>query len=209
MEHGEEFAGRHEHVITEPTSNNGVMHDRLVWLFLEVAVPARKELWERPVSELLEFLLVGSDFHTGFDAIGVALDTLDSAVVALTDANIASKVADLTAKSDAVAKAITAATAQINAGKELSIVEAAGVLTPAKTLQTKTAKTITDLISKKDLISKAGQIATVKGQLTAQSAAAKGLSDAVVAKMPSATKSIAVNQAKSISDEIARGIAAF
>jgi hypothetical protein len=40
VEHGEELARRHDHVVTKPTCNDGVMHDGLVRLVLEVAVPA-------------------------------------------------------------------------------------------------------------------------------------------------------------------------
>lgn len=160
---------------------------------------------------LLSFLggVMADAIGDGFTAIGVALDALDAAVLSVTAANVATKAIELNTKSDAVAKTIAAATAQINASKELTIVEAANVLTPAKTLETKTQKTIDDLISKKDLIAKAGQTAVVKGQLTNQATAAKTLSDAVESKMPAATKPIAKNQAKAINDHIARGVAAF
>jgi len=57
------------HVITEPTSNDGVMHDRLVWLVLEVAVPARAELVHWPAVHLLELLLCWADLDAGFDTI--------------------------------------------------------------------------------------------------------------------------------------------
>lgn len=40
VKHGEELARRHDHVVTKPTCNDGVMHDGLVRLVLEVAVPA-------------------------------------------------------------------------------------------------------------------------------------------------------------------------
>jgi Hydrophobic surface binding protein A len=151
-----------------------------------------------------------SAIAAGFANIAKALDTLDAAVLALSaSANVAAAATDLTAKSSAVGKALADATAQINSAKELSIVEAANVLTPAKALQTQTKKTIDDLIAKKDVIAKAGQTATVKQQLQAQQSGAKTLSDAVVSKMPSATKSIAQNQADAISKEIARGLAAY
>jgi hypothetical protein len=161
------------------------------------------------VFSLLGGAMAQSPISAGFESIGSALDVLDAAVLTLTDGNIAAQAASLIAKSEAVAKAIAAATAQINQAKELTIVEAAGVLTPSKTLETKTKKTIDDLIAKKEIINKGGQGGTVKAQLTAQANGAKTLSDAVVSKMPSATKSIAQNQAKAISDQIARGLAAF
>ena len=45
------------------------MHDWLVWLILEVAVPSGKELWEWPLLELLEFLCIRPNLDTSFDAI--------------------------------------------------------------------------------------------------------------------------------------------
>lgn len=61
VEHGEEVARRDKHVVTEPSSNDAVMHDRLVWFILEVAVPPRLEFLERPFGALLKFFLVRSD----------------------------------------------------------------------------------------------------------------------------------------------------
>ena len=162
------------------------------------------------VFSLLGGAIAQSAISKGFDAIGVALDSLDSAVVALTDGgNVQAATADLSAKSAAIVKAIADATTTISASKELTLSEATGVLTPAKNLLTKTRKTVDDLISKKPIIVKAGQTATVKSQLEAQAKGAKGLADAVVSRMPSATKTIAQSQADAIGKEIARGIAAF
>jgi hypothetical protein len=70
VEHGEELARWHNHVVTEPTSNDRVVHDRLVGLVLEVRVPARAELLTRPTVHHLEFFLGGSDLDTRFDTIG-------------------------------------------------------------------------------------------------------------------------------------------
>lgn len=58
------------HVVTKPTGNDTVVHDWLVWLVLEVRVPAAAELWARPRVHLLELFLGGADLHTGFDTIG-------------------------------------------------------------------------------------------------------------------------------------------
>ena len=40
VEHREEVAWRHEHVVAKPASDDRVVHDWLVWLVLEVAVPS-------------------------------------------------------------------------------------------------------------------------------------------------------------------------
>lgn len=70
VEHGEELARGHKHVVTEPSSNDGVVHDRLVGLVLEVAVPARAEFWVWPRVHLVELLLGWSDLDTGLDTVG-------------------------------------------------------------------------------------------------------------------------------------------
>jgi hypothetical protein len=57
-------------VVTEPSSDDRVVHDGLVRLVLEVAVPAGSELWAWPLVHDSELLLCGADFDTGFDTVG-------------------------------------------------------------------------------------------------------------------------------------------
>jgi hypothetical protein len=57
-------------VITEPTSNDRVVHDRLVRLVLEVRVPTRAELGARPAVHLLELLLSRTDLDTSVNTVG-------------------------------------------------------------------------------------------------------------------------------------------
>ena len=57
-------------MVTKPTSNDGVVHDWLVRLVLEVAVPARSELWTWPLVHDGELFLCRSDLDTGFDTVG-------------------------------------------------------------------------------------------------------------------------------------------
>jgi hypothetical protein len=70
VEHGEELAWWHDHVVTKPTSNNRVVHNGLVGLVLEVRVPARAELLAWPAVHHLEFFLSGSDLDTSLDTVG-------------------------------------------------------------------------------------------------------------------------------------------
>jgi hypothetical protein len=70
MKHCEELSGRHQHVITEPSRNNRVMHDWLVRFILEVAVPAALEVWSRPRLHLFQLLFSGANFDTSVNAIG-------------------------------------------------------------------------------------------------------------------------------------------
>jgi len=57
-------------VVTEPTSNNRVVHDGLVGLVLEVRVPTRAELRARPAVHLLELLLGWANLDTSIDTVG-------------------------------------------------------------------------------------------------------------------------------------------
>lgn len=59
----------HEHVVAKPTSDNGVMHHRLVRLVLEVCLPAVGELGCGPGLKLFKFLLIRADFYTSLDTI--------------------------------------------------------------------------------------------------------------------------------------------
>jgi hypothetical protein len=69
MEHREELSGRHQHVITEPSRNNRVVHDWLVGLVLEIAVPTTLEVWSRPRLHLFQLLFSRANLDTSFDAI--------------------------------------------------------------------------------------------------------------------------------------------
>lgn len=60
----------HEHVVAKPTSNDGVVHHRLVRLFLEVRLPTFVELRRGPGFKLLEFFLGRPDLHSGVDTVG-------------------------------------------------------------------------------------------------------------------------------------------
>jgi len=57
-------------VVAEPAGNDGVVHDWLVGLVLEVRVPTRAELWARPAVHLVELLLGRADLDTSIDAVG-------------------------------------------------------------------------------------------------------------------------------------------
>lgn len=46
------------------------MHNWLVGLVLEIAVPTRAELWARPLIHHIKFLFSGADLDTGFNTVG-------------------------------------------------------------------------------------------------------------------------------------------
>lgn len=70
VEHGEELARWDLHVVTEETGDDRIMHDGLVRLVLEVAVPARAELVAWPGVDLPELVLGWASLDTGLDAVG-------------------------------------------------------------------------------------------------------------------------------------------
>ena len=70
MEHGEEFAWRHEHVVTEPSRNHRIVHDRLIRLVLEVGLIAIHKIRGRPALHLLKLLLSRPDLHSCINAVG-------------------------------------------------------------------------------------------------------------------------------------------
>ena len=57
-------------MVTEPTSDDRVVHDWLIRLVLEVRVPTRPELWARPAVHLLELLFGRTDLDTSINTIG-------------------------------------------------------------------------------------------------------------------------------------------
>lgn len=60
----------HEHVVTKPTSNDRVVHNRLVGLFLKVGLPAILKVRSRPLLEFIQFLLGRTNLDTSVDAVG-------------------------------------------------------------------------------------------------------------------------------------------
>jgi hypothetical protein len=60
----------HQHVVTKPTGNHGIVHDGLVGLVLEVRIPSRLEMGCRPRLELLQLFFSRSDLDASVDTIG-------------------------------------------------------------------------------------------------------------------------------------------
>lgn len=69
VEHGEELAGGHEHVVAEPAADDAVVHDGLVGLLLKVRLPAVLEVRRGPPLKVLELLGRGPDLDARLDAV--------------------------------------------------------------------------------------------------------------------------------------------
>lgn len=146
-----------------------------------------------------------------FATIGSQLDALTAAVGQLTEStNAATAVADLTAKSNAIAATINKATADITANTgSLGLSDSLSLPGESSKLTAKVTTLVNTFKAKKPIIVKNNQVGTVKAQLEKQKTAADGLAKAVVSKVPSAAQSIAQSQAKQIGDAIQAGVVAF
>lgn len=149
-------------------------------------------------------------FTNAFDAVAKALTAMDTSVLALTpSSDAAAAAADLTVKSDAILAALKSGTEAASAAAALTLVEALPLATASQTLASTAEKVVNDLISKKAIITAAGQAELTLSQLNAQKAATQTFSEAVTAKVPSAAQGIARMSAQKAIDAIDKGIAAF
>jgi hypothetical protein len=57
-------------MVTEPAGDDTVVHDWFVGFVLKIRVPPGTKLVAGPLVDGVEFLLGGTDFNTGVDAIG-------------------------------------------------------------------------------------------------------------------------------------------
>ena len=69
MELGKVFSRRDVHVVSEKAGNDTVVHDRLVWLLLEVAIPSATELWGWPRVHFLQFVFSRPNLDSRFDTV--------------------------------------------------------------------------------------------------------------------------------------------
>jgi hypothetical protein len=56
-------------MIPKPSSNNTIMHNRLIRLILEIAIPASPKLLARPAIHHIELFLRRPDLDTSFNTI--------------------------------------------------------------------------------------------------------------------------------------------
>lgn len=69
MEHAEELALGYHHVVAVEAGDDGVVHDWLVGLVFEVAVPARAELLAGPAVHHLELFFGWTDLDSSLDPV--------------------------------------------------------------------------------------------------------------------------------------------
>jgi hypothetical protein len=141
-----------------------------------------------------------------FNAVEAALNTLDTTIKGLQPGGA---VQDVVNKSNAVKAALDDGAAKIAAGTPISLTESLTVQAASTKLTSLTSTVISDLISKKAIITAAGQTKTTLDSLNSQKVASDNFVKAITGKVPAAVQSIAAAAAKSVGDSLAKGVAAF
>jgi hypothetical protein len=147
--------------------------------------------------------------QAAFNAVEGALNTLDAAIKGLQTGAAASATQDIVTKSNAVKAALDDGTAKITASTPISLTESLSVQAASTKLTSLTSTVINDLISKKDIITAAGQNKVTLDSLQAQKISSENFVKAITGKVPSAVQSIAAAASKSVGDSLAKGVAAF
>jgi hypothetical protein len=151
-----------------------------------------------------------STFTTAFNAVGSALSAFDTDVKTLTSSSdIPAVITTLTTDANNIISALNTGATNINATAPLSLTDSLNLLTLSNNLVSTANTTITDLISKHDIIVNAGETDFVVTELQAVKAATYGFIGAVVSHVPDSVKSIANNQASQVVTVLNNGITAF
>jgi hypothetical protein len=144
------------------------------------------------------------------DAVNAKISIVDNTVKALTaSSDVGQAAATLTAQSGDIVSALQAGTTAITNTDAISLNDALTLNTYSNALVDNVNQTVTDFISKKDIIVAGGQAATVVTQLQAQKDASSPFIDAIVSKVPDAAQGIAKSQASKVLTSLDQGIAAF
>jgi len=165
-----------------------------------------------PIQAVVDSVGATQDLATiqaAFTAVEGALTALDTSIKSLTAGAAAGATKEVVDKSNAVKAALDDGAAKIGASGPVSLTEALSVQSASTKLTSLTSTVINDLISKKDVITAAGQGKTTLDSLTAQKASSEAFVKAITGKVPAAVQSIAAAASKSVGDSIAKGIAAF
>jgi len=165
-----------------------------------------------PIQAVVDSVGATSDLPTiqaAFSAVESALTALDTSIKSLTAGAGADKTKDVVDKSSAVKAALEVGTAKVGASGPVTLTEALSVQSASTKLTSLTSTVINDLISKKDIITAAGQGKVTLDSLTAQKTASDNFVKAITGKVPAAVQSIAAAASKSVGDSLAKGISAF
>jgi len=147
--------------------------------------------------------------QAAFSAVEGALNTLDAAIKGLQTGAAASATQDVITKANAVKAALDDGTTKIGASTPISLTESLTVQAASTKLTSLTSTVVNDLISKKDILTAAGQAKVTLDSLQSQKSSSEAFVKSITGKVPSGVQSIAAAASKSVGDSLAKGIAAF
>ncbi|KAL6236506.1 hypothetical protein BDW75DRAFT_239161 [Aspergillus navahoensis] len=159
-----------------------------------LAGPSAINLTERDIATIKNVL---TDIDTQVNALGTAI----TAKPLKADA--------ILTQADKLSTTITSGTTTVNGQNKLSQLDALGLVSPTQKLADDTDTTIKSLIGIKSDVNSLGKGCVTLQSLQKLDTGAKGLSSAIVSKVPSALGDIAGNLADSISEHIQKGIDAY
>jgi hypothetical protein len=144
-------------------------------------------------------------------AIKNVLTDIDTQVNALSTAITSKplKADAIVSQANKLLTTITSGTDTVNGQDQLSQLDALGLVSPTQKLADDTDSTIESLIGIKSDVNSLGKGCVTLQSLQKLDTGAKGLSNAIVSKVPSALGDIAGNLADSIAEHIQKGIDAY
>ncbi|KAL4999880.1 hydrophobic surface binding protein A-domain-containing protein [Aspergillus recurvatus] len=159
-----------------------------------LAAPGAINLTERDVATIKNVL---TDIDTQVNALGSAITSKPL------------KADAILSQADKLSTTITSGTTTVNAQDQLAQLDALGLVSPTQKLADDTDSTIKSLIGIKSDVNNLGKGCVTLQSLQKLNTGAKGLSSAIVSKVPSALGDIAGNLADSIAAHIQKGIDAY
>jgi hypothetical protein len=146
---------------------------------------------------------------TAMTNIWEKVQDLNTAIEGLSATSLAADFAKLDTLSATIAATIDEGVKAVNAGKEVSLMDAIKIQSAASNLSVATANSVDGLIEKKELLIKNNQKDAVLKQFNTLLKKTKDFNAAVSSKLPAMVKSIAETQSAQPLAALDRGIKAF
>jgi Hydrophobic surface binding protein A len=134
-----------------------------------------------------------------------ALTTFDTSINNLPTTPII----DITTTGAAITSALNTGAKNVQASKSLTVPDTINLVTPAQNLGDTANSTLNDLISKHDILTTAGEEATIVTLLETMKSSSGFFVDAVVSKVPSALQGPVRSVSCQVTEAFNRGILAF
>ena len=149
------------------------------------------------------------DITAALTSVKAGVDNIKGAVSAVKSADDKAAIEAVGKKTDELNSVIAAAKTKVEHASPAGIVDALSIAGPASDLANSVGALSTNLASKKAILEKAGEAKNVASALEKQKAGSKGLSDAVLAKLPGLAQPTAKKSAEQIDSSLSSVISTF